>query len=195
MYPMDCVFKKNVSQSIQNSLVLIIIPGRMFSFWCWLIRTIVLDRWDEELFVLSLVSSEEKFLWIESLLLVLSYWKPFEFGLFNSKSSSSSSSPSINKWICAFQIWHRQNFHKINIKINMRINKSYSYHHHPNQQVGWFLLFLLEENSYCHYFLPRLRTLRHSLEKLMASSSRHQIHVVVLSRKLPTSSDNGRRWY
>ena len=193
---MDCVFKKNVSQSIQNSLVLIIIPGRMFSFWCWLIRTIVLDRWDEEwpVLVLSPVSSEEKFLWIESLLLVLSYWKPFEFGLFNSKSSSSSSSPSINKWICVFQIWHRQNL-KIIIKKNMRINKSYFYHLHPNQQEGWFLLFLLEENSYCHYFLPRLRTLRHSLEKLMASSSRHQIHVVVLSRKLPTSSDNGRRWY
>ena len=94
MYPIDWVFKKNVNQSIQNSLVFTILPGRIFSLWCWPILTTVLDRCKVD--ALSL-PSVEKFLWMEDLELLLSKWKPCEFGLFNSKSSSSSSpSPAAN---------------------------------------------------------------------------------------------------
>ena len=94
MYPMDWVFKKNVSQRIQNSLVLIIFPGRIFSPWSWLIRTTILDRWLFWFALLSLLvfsSFAAKFLWMDDVLLLLSYWKPFVLGLLSSKSSSSSS--------------------------------------------------------------------------------------------------------
>ena len=87
MYPIDWVFKKNVNQSIQNSLVFIIFPGRIFSPWCWLICTTILDRCEET--ELS-VPSVAKFLWMEDVDLLLSKWKPWDCGLFNSKSSSSS---------------------------------------------------------------------------------------------------------
>ena len=168
------MFKKNVNQRIQNSLVLIIFPGRIFSPWSWLIRTTILDRlWFGRLLLslLLLSSDAEKFLWMDDVLLLLSYWKPFVLGLFSSRSSSSSSPKKAiitcnlsNKWReCQWII------------IVYCPNKKFilNYRLHFPQQEGCSLLFC-QKHSNCSQLLHyRHQYLHHSLEKLEASSNQH----------------------